>query len=635
MNRPERRKAYKSTEPLHTVNTIRRILEECDMFLYEYHLGYQLPGVFHSRLWLGDEEFHQLNIGTNGKGMNPRYAAASAYGEFMERLQNSALFPVRQTGFALEKASEGEDMQQLRARLVEADAVLNFKFAPDETVRDIDDVLELCRDVLTDAFGGSGIMPEEEIRGAFEGFPVQCVPFYSVNEDSTRLLPAKILWNSCGSNGMCAGNTPHEAIIQGLGEIFERYAIRKIYQAQLQLPTIPAELFAGTEIYKKLCGMAEKGYRFTIKDCSVGEELPVIGLLLENTGSGTYTFHLGADPSPVTALERCLTEIYQGNSEAVAERFKNRQDDGTVVFPEETDKKKRRAYINELCKTIESGFGKWPECIFAESTAFTGFAHPVSLDDRDDLQYLTDICLRNGRKLFIRDVSWLGFPAYQVYIPGMSEADFIPGMCFSDLGPWMELVRNQRTLINLPNAEKEELVRLAVALHEVQENSLALPFNPEKWYVSNVNFRLQQYDSDLLSIMIYAVAGKYDWAASHMQEYLNSKVSQNGPRLYYKALYEYYRLLDSREEKPEDKISSCFGSTLAERCQASTELGKAFDRAVFPVCFHCDSCGVRENCRFVIVMAKLKKLHEIYQKNLPNQATLSEIFRDRKKSVVQ
>ena len=33
-----------------------------------------------------------FNIGTNGKGMNELYAKANAYGEFMERLQNKALF---------------------------------------------------------------------------------------------------------------------------------------------------------------------------------------------------------------------------------------------------------------------------------------------------------------------------------------------------------------------------------------------------------------------------------------------------------------------------------------------------------------------------------------------------------------
>lgn len=42
-----------------------------------------------------------------------------------------------------------------------------------------------------------------------------------------------------GSNGMASGNTPKEAILQALCEIFERYAISEIYWNEYTPPTIP------------------------------------------------------------------------------------------------------------------------------------------------------------------------------------------------------------------------------------------------------------------------------------------------------------------------------------------------------------------------------------------------------------
>lgn len=46
------------------------------------------------------------------------------------------------------------------------------------------------------------------------------IPFFSINSQEEKLLPIELIRAGCGSTGMCAGNSFHEAVLQGLCEIF-------------------------------------------------------------------------------------------------------------------------------------------------------------------------------------------------------------------------------------------------------------------------------------------------------------------------------------------------------------------------------------------------------------------------------
>ena len=134
MDKIGREKAYKALPPLQTVLNARKMLAECDIFLFEQYYVFPVPGVSCCRIWLGDEDIEPLNIGVNGKGMNARYAQASAYGEMMERLQNGALFPMRQRRYALEKGA------------------LLYHYAPDERYLSSREAARECGDVVEAMF---------------------------------------------------------------------------------------------------------------------------------------------------------------------------------------------------------------------------------------------------------------------------------------------------------------------------------------------------------------------------------------------------------------------------------------------------------------------------------------------------
>ena len=244
MDNIAREKAYKALPPLQTVLNARKALADCDIFLFEQYYVFPVPGVSCCRIWLGDEEIEPLNIGVNGKGMNARYAQASAYGEMMERLQNGALFPMRQRRYALEKGK------------------LLYHYAPDERYLSSREAAVECGDVVEAMFHLPAGGAEAFLARTSETERIPCVPFYSVMERRSRLLPTELIWRVAGTNGMCAGNTPREAILQGLSEIAERYAICLLYMENTPPPVIPESVFAGTEALKRLEAVRKNGLDF-------------------------------------------------------------------------------------------------------------------------------------------------------------------------------------------------------------------------------------------------------------------------------------------------------------------------------------------------------------------------------------
>lgn len=82
-------KPYKEQYPLFTINKIRSILSEVGIFVTERFI--KDGDFFTCRLELANDGLEEFHIGTNGKGTSLEYAYASAYAEFMERLQNNFL----------------------------------------------------------------------------------------------------------------------------------------------------------------------------------------------------------------------------------------------------------------------------------------------------------------------------------------------------------------------------------------------------------------------------------------------------------------------------------------------------------------------------------------------------------------
>lgn len=116
-----------------------------------------------------------------------------------------------------------------------------------------------------------------------------------------------------GSNGMCAGNTPEEALVQGISEIIERYVQKKIIRGQyIQCYDITrAYLAEAKELENTIQELMDKNYTLTLIECVSELPMPVICAILKKQ-NGEYYVSFGCHPCIRIGAERAITELLQG-----------------------------------------------------------------------------------------------------------------------------------------------------------------------------------------------------------------------------------------------------------------------------------------------------------------------------------
>jgi ribosomal protein S12 methylthiotransferase accessory factor len=438
---------------------------------------------------------------------------------------------------------------------------------------------------------------------------VLCVPFYDPARRDEALVPIRLLEIECASNGMCAGNTPHEALVQGVCELFERHALTRIFLEQPRLPEIPRAYFGDAEIVARIARLeAAEGWRVTVKDCSLGMGVPIVGALIHDPSGGSCAFHIGVAPSPATALERCLTEIFQTGLSS------------RLLPIDLSDDPLARALASgdsivighHVAQYFRTGAVRFPLSILEapEGVAFDGAAWEEGADDAEDLAILLRRVEALGRRLLVRDVSFLGFPAYWAYIPGMSESHLLN---LDELVGWYKLSNDHiLTWNDLAGASLAELRAFAETAHHY----VGAPWRGRR-------------NLDALLFGGQAAAGR-----SRLGEWLPCvflRLGDRGRALHY--------LQDGGADPGERPVAErCLSSALAltesglgtaaveERLrfhfaeldvQAAmlwlTDPELAFHQLELPVCFECERCPYLSRCGFIgaaHVVAAVKARHE-------------------------
>ncbi len=382
---------YKETSPENTVKRIKEILKKNKVEVEENWTKKSSVGTYSLRLCVKG-----TNIGQNGKGMTKEFALASAYAEFLERYQNGMLV------FRTEKPNEefpflySADEKKLSLEEIEKqnDSFINQIY--EENKEECSTKLELLEKI----FGN-----EKQIIS---------LPQYSVRDKKVVYIPHILSCHLVCTNGMCAGNSPEEALIEGISEILERYVSMQIIYQRLSLPEIPnsyIEKFPKVkEMYEKL--KKSEGYVCKLLDCSMGGKYPVAGLIILEKNTGKFGFKLGAHPDYGIAMERCFTEAAQGMdiytyAQGCTFDFKNEDLDSAENI---------REFIDKNVATIPY------EILSSEkSYKFTEIEDVSNLNNNQILNKLIAQILKEGHDILIRDVSTLGFPSFRIIIPGMTE----------------------------------------------------------------------------------------------------------------------------------------------------------------------------------------------------------------------
>lgn len=604
-----RTKKYKAVSPEKTIRRIKEILrEKIGLSVKEKRIQDKSGLFYSSRLIFSNDWIETFYLGTNGKGMTEIYSLASAYGELMERIQNNAIFDYYidyAKEFYLKKIKY--KYPDYYNRLTKDNLILKYKFAPDEIY--INSVQE--KNNLIDRYILS--FDNQKIKDTTKEKPLTVLPYYDVKEDTVVHLPVELLFNNISTSGMCAGNTVKEAILQGISEIFERYAIRLIYQYNLSLPTIPKEYFANNDIYDKIiCLEKENGFHIEIKDCSCGKKLPAIGVLITDKDKLRYQFHVGADPSPITALERSLTEIFQGRSEILFLE---------INVPYQTqllsDAKLKEKEMNE---TFVVSTGAYPITIFNSypSYEFNGFSDLMGMSDDDDFSIYQKIIEDLGYKLYIRDVSFLDFPAYHIFIPGISELYNILSVDHF-INTYDMKIKYFEIAHKLDSASSQEILDFLDFLEKDPVNPFVLRFFNSKDILLNGEF-------NLIKTILCFREKQYDKAQRSIEKCI-LKAKNTYLKTFYQCIRDYIYAHNIKNKDIDVAVQHLYPASLYNHVHNCLSSEEWLDYLNVCNCFDCNNCKISNGCFFFDILKIAKRIEIEYELNTPSQDRLSETLK--------
>jgi ribosomal protein S12 methylthiotransferase accessory factor len=335
---------------------------------------------------------------TNGKGTTKLAALASALGEFFERLNCNYFFADFYLG---QQIAEGEFVHYPQERWFPITGeALPEGLLDDRTRAFYDPHGELKGRMLVETQSGN------RERG------VCALPFTRQRDNETVWIPMNVVGNLYVSNGMSAGNTPAEARVQCLSEIFERSIKNRIIAEGISLPDVPAEVVAQfPRVVEAVAELEKYGYPILLKDASLGGRFPVMNVTLLNPRDGSAFCSFGAHPKFEVALERALTELLQG-----------RALDKLDVFPTPSfDREAVADTLNLEAHFIDSnGLVHWD---LFKKTPSHPFVHWDFKGQTTQEEFDALMAVFTAMKLdvYIADYEHLGVYGCRVLVPGMSE----------------------------------------------------------------------------------------------------------------------------------------------------------------------------------------------------------------------
>lgn len=325
-------------------------------------------------------------IYSNGKGETKESCLASAYGEFIERVQTNNFF----SDFYLP----------------------NRKHFQDEVVFDFDETY-LC-DELMKIYNPNRELIDEDFVDFNSDFEDKIVglPFQKLSSNETVFIPQNLISNLYVSNGLASGNTPKEAQTQALSEIIERYVKIKIIKEGLSLPDYPANIISKFDKLSQDKKTLEKnGYKINILDASLGGIYPVTAISLINPKNNTIFVSFGSHPILEVSLCRTMTELMQGRDLSKLDSFETPTFDMTQV----DDSSNIESHFVDSNGRIGFAFLNKNKSFQFTSWNFDG------KNTDDEFDFLKNIIKKEKKEIYLREYFELGFYSCQMIVPNFSE----------------------------------------------------------------------------------------------------------------------------------------------------------------------------------------------------------------------
>lgn len=377
---------------------------------------------------------------SNGKGSSKLAARASALGEFVER------------------ASTGHFWSQIHFGRTLAQA--GFVLHPEERWFPLGKrgwPRGLLSPELRRLYDPQHSLPAEllvEHHSANAERGICALPHTRQRDGAVVWFPATLISTLYVSNGLAAGNTPAEARVQALSEIFERHVKYRVLREALCLPEMPAEqLAAWPRLARGLAELRAAGFGLRVLDASLDGRYPVAAIVLSHPSDHGCYASFGAHPRQGVALERALTELLQG-----------RALDALAGFPppcfdpdEVADPQNLEAHFID-----SSGAVGW--ALLGGTPDFAARTWDFGSGTEAQFATLCELLHREGHEVYIADLTPLGAYACRILVPGVSEIYPIDDLAWENTGRGNHL---RPALARLPECDTDTCANLLERLDDL------------------------------------------------------------------------------------------------------------------------------------------------------------------------
>jgi len=479
---------------------------------------------------------------TNGKGASRKATLASALGEFFERLETNYFFSDFYLESSLISPKNGQAWEETGL------------YFPNEKAFSLDEYQSCLTPELWQLYDPEQQLCAEDLLSLNDASDViRCLPLTKASNGHTVYFPMNLFSNLYASNGLSAGNTPEEAMVQGLSEVFERWVKRKILTENLCLPEVPEAIIEQfPNVVHARQALRLQGIEVSIRDSSLGGRYPVMNVTLFEQKSGRCFASFGAHPIFEVALERTLTESLQGRSLDLLDGFQVPVFDEGLVAEDEN---------------IENHFIDSSGLIHARFISQQADFEFVPWDFQGTTQaQLDDLITKiqaEGADVYFAHYQHFGIHACRIVVPGMSE-----------VFPMSELLDNNqnqgrilRALLEAVSASEDEqrfeevyeaIESLGFADHQGVANLIGLLPDPQSEW--------KQFKIVELSMWLLLAMKDYEMAYEKLQV-CHYFVEDESKALFYRALgFALEVVLEGLEaDYPVEVQTQLFGQEMVEK----------------------------------------------------------------------
>lgn len=580
---------HKDRDPRLTVEGIQAKLASIGLETELRWTSHEFDGTWSNRVQIAG-----TSLGTNGKGTSRDYAMASGYAELMERMQNKVI-------------GSGRFIE-------ESYATHGFYDFPDERLVEATEVVERHDSVIEGWLEGWGCVTNEQKLRLLVEFSraeyrrnddmVVEVPFADLGSGQLRWLPPALYRRIYSSNGMAAGNTLEECLVQGLSEVFERHVRIKVLNGEVVMPRIPREDLSGWSVGSLIDRIEADGrYRVSVFDGSLGKGYPVAITAIADRTRGTFGVNCGAHPSMAVAVERTLTEAFQGRTAEIFSGI-NR-----LASREEASSGTNRHGV------LVNGIGVYPTTLFVGEPdwKYTPWEPDEGRSNTELLRHMLATLRREGFSPLVRDSSHLGFPACHIIVPGMSE-----------------------TVEVTPNAYERIRVRQAFStalqhypdLTEEQQAAFLRAEGDDVPIVSKHDRPFKGFRMHLPYLWgsVHLMRGEFGAAQGNFASL--SKHVGKPAALFMQAMadYSYWRSLGSNRDEALELVGQLYPASVRRRVELETSQSEGLSKSQVPrmTCYDCANCPMGEagQCQGAASTAAFAKINAAFAESKVSQEAL-------------